>query len=202
MCFAAHSDNGDGEYPMKIRCAHCGKKSEKPASAVNRARSAGLPLYCDRTCFGLARRKHKTKAQMAKEKAAYDTAYRAKNAAALKAKKRAYFERTYDPAKAAVQRKKRMPYHVDYCRRPEYRRWKQEYDRQYRAKEFGPFAEAYLLAVELNREIKGRMTNHEIKWENKTANKAQFRSRDAKEKERSRPRFRGRRDRHSSTVGQ
>lgn len=186
---------------MKFRCAHCGQTADKPPSHVNRSRELGLRLFCDRRCMGLAKRKYKTKAQKVEEKRIYDAAYRHENLATIKARKRAYHKRTYDPAKARIERKKKMARHVEYCRRPEYKRWKREYDRRYRAKEFGPFAEAYMLTIDLNREIKGRMTNHEIKWENKTSNKAQFRRREAKEKERSRPRFRYSRRGHSATVG-
>jgi hypothetical protein len=88
-------------------------------------------------------------------------------------------KRTYDPVKAAVERKKRMPRHVEYCRQPAYKAWKREYDRRYRAAEFGEFAEAYMLAIDLNREIKGRTTNAQIKYENGCTNKSQRREREA-----------------------
>ena len=183
---------------MKYRCAHCGKVNDKWSGHVNRARARGLNLYCDRRCSGLGRRLHKTTAQRKEEKRLYDIEYRAKNLETLKAKKKAYFQKTYDRKAAAEYRKQRMHLHIEYCRRPEYKAWKREYDRKYRAKEFGAFADAFLLTMDLNREIKGRMTNEEIKWENRTANKAQFRRRSSnQEKERSRPRVRDRRDRNS-----
>lgn len=164
---------------MKFACAHCGKTAEKPAGHVNRSRTAGLRLFCGRRCFGLDRRQHKTKAQRVAEKKAYDAAYRAKNLAMLKAKKRAHHKRTYDPAKGAVVRKKRMPLHVQYCRRPEYKRWKHDYDRKYRSKrEYGPFVEAAMLAVDLNREVKSRSTDYEIRSQNGTLNKTQRRRRE------------------------
>lgn len=164
---------------MKFACAHCEKTAEKPAGTVNRARAAGLRLFCGRRCFGLDRRKHKTKAQRIEEKRLYDAAYRAKNLAMLKAKKAAYHKRSYDPAKAAVARKKRMPWHLQYCRRPEYKRWKQGYDRKYRSKRFyGPFAEAAMLAVDLNREVKSRSSDYEIRKANGTLNKTQSRRRE------------------------
>lgn len=187
---------------MKIRCAHCGKRSDKPNGAVNRAAAIGAPLFCDRTCAGLARRKGKTKAQRVEEKRLYDQAYRAENLAMLKAKKAAYHKRTYDPATAAAYRKKRMPYHVEYCRRPEYRMKKSTYDRHRRAAEYGDFADAFQLTIDLNREIKRRASNEEIKWQNGTANKSQFRKRTGKEgQERGRPRNRWRRPSHSAAVG-
>jgi len=185
-----------------FRCAHCGKRAQKEAGHVNRSRELGLRLFCGRRCAGLGRRKHKTKAQRVAEKREYDAEYRRKNLARIKADKKAYFQRTYDPEKARIERKKRMPKHVEYCRRPEYKVYKSKYDRKYRANKFGVFADAYLLTVDLNRAIKERSTNEQIKWENCTANKAQFRRRAAGQKERSRARNRDRRDRHSAPVGQ
>lgn len=60
-------------------------------------------------------------------KAAYDRDYRKKNAVRIKADHAAYFQRTYDPVKAAIERKKKMPVHVEYCRQPIYRAYKQGY---------------------------------------------------------------------------
>lgn len=177
---------------MKFPCAHCGKTAEKPAGHVNRSRAAGLRLFCDRRCAGLAHRRHKTKAQRIEEKRLYDLAYRAKNLAKIKAKKAAYFKRTYDPAKAAVERKKRMPKHVEYCRRPEYKAWKHKYDRRYRSKRlYGPFAEAAMLAVDLNREVKSRSSNYEIRQQNGTLNKTLNRRRETSAE--------GGRDRHRTS---
>lgn len=91
------------------------------------------------------------------EKAAYDREYRKKNAARLKEQKAAYFKRTYDPVEAAIKRKKRMPYHVEYCRQPEYKAWKKAYDRKRRKGKFGPFAEAYEVLMMLKAEIRKQM---------------------------------------------
>lgn len=162
---------------MKFACAHCGKTAEKPTGEVNRARKAGLRIFCNRRCSAQARRKHKTKAQRVAEKAAYDKGYRAKNLASITAKKADYFRRTYDPAKARIERKKRAAAHAEYCRRPEYKRWKQGYDRRYRGnKLFGPFAEAWMVVVDLNREIKSRSSNYEIRRQNQTWGKRQARA--------------------------
>jgi hypothetical protein len=187
---------------MKFKCAHCKKVGDKPTGEVNRARNAGLKLHCNRRCAGLGRRKGKTKAQKVADKKTYDAEYRANNLEMLKAKKHEYFKRTYDPVQAAVVRKKRMPLHVEYCRQPAYKGWKREYDRRYRAAEFGEFAEAYMLTIDLNREIKGRMTNEEIKWQNGCQNKSQRRKRQGQEPERRRPRIRERRAGHSTANGQ
>jgi hypothetical protein len=183
---------------VKFHCAHCNKIADKPAGAVNRALVQGLRLFCGRRCFGLDRRKYKTKAQRVEEKRIYDAEYRRINLVRIKKRKKACHKANYDPEKQRIYNQRRMPLHIEYCQRPEYRNWKREYDRHHRASKFGSFAEAYMLTVDLNREIKGRMSNHEIKWENQTANKAQFRRRADKEKERGRPRGRDRRDRHQT----
>lgn len=166
---------------MRVRCAHCRRPTEKLAGHVNRARKDGHRLFCGRKCSGLGRRKHKTKAQKVAEKRIYDMAYRAKNLERITADKRAYFQRTYDPRKAAIERKARMHLHVAYCRQPRYKAWKQRYDQQYRAREYGPFADAYVLAVNLNREIKSKATNYEIRIQNQTLNKKQARTRQGSE---------------------
>lgn len=172
---------------MKYKCAHCGKTNDKWAGHVNRARKAGLNLYCNRRCAGLGRRDGKTKAQKREEKRLYDLEYRAKNLAMLKAKKRAYHKLTYDPVEAAKVRKARMPKHVEYCRQPAYKAWKQGYDRKYRAKKYyGPFDEAYLLTMDITNEIKGRTTRHEVKYQNGCTNKAQRRKRQGIQEERGR----------------
>src|SRR5260221_2572 len=163
---------------MKFRCAHCRKVADKPSGHVNRSRARGLNLYCGRGCSGFGRRQGKTDAQKREEKRLYDLEYRAKNLPTLKAKKREYHKRTYDPVEAAKVRKVRMPLHIEYCRQPAYKAWKREYDRRYRAAEFGEFAEAYMLTIDLNREIKGRTTNAEVKYQNGCTNKSQRRERE------------------------
>lgn len=173
-------------------CAHCRKPHGRTAGAVNRAAKLGLPLYCDRRCSGLGRRKGKTKAQRVAEKRLYDMAYRAANLERLKAEKRAYFQRTYDPRKAAIERKKRMHLHVEYCRQPRYKAWKRQYDQKYRDSEYGPFADAARLAIDLNREVKSRSSNYEIRRQNQTGNKRQDRTRAAQA---------GERDIHSRAQG-
>jgi len=170
---------------MKIKCAYCKKTTDKPAGAVNRAGKSGLRIFCGRRCAGFGRRKHKTKAQLVAERCTYDIDYRRKNLAMLKAKKAAYHRRTYNPEIARIERNKRMVFHVEYCRRPSYRLWKREYDRRYRAREYGAFADAYLLTLELNREIKSRSNDYEIRQANQTGNKAQKRDGASQDEKRS-----------------
>ncbi|MBV8664645.1 MAG: hypothetical protein JO107_16270 [Hyphomicrobiales bacterium] len=161
-----------------FHCGHCGALAYQKSSAVNRARRAGFSLYCNRRCAGLGRRSSKSKAQKVAEKAEYDRAYRKENRAALKVKKAAYFQRTYDPASAAIWRKQRSAQHAEYCRRPEYRIKKREYDLDRRAQEFGEFADSYKLLSGIEAEISERATRYEIMLANGTLNKSQQRRRE------------------------
>lgn len=178
---------------MKYHCAYCGKENDKWSGHVNRARAQGLKLYCNRLCSGLGRRTGKTDAQKREEKRLYDIVYQAENREKRKAQKREYHKRTYDPEQAAIYRKSRMHKHVEYCRQPEYRAKKAAYDQKRRDAEYGEFAEVARLTIDLNRAVKERDTNEQIKWKNGTANKSQIRKRAGNpEKERSRPRGRWR----------
>lgn len=153
----------DGMVVIRLQCAQCKAMFERAASHVNRSRAIGAPLYCSMKCAGLARRlkNPQTDAERRAAKKAYDVAYRAKNLLDITAKKIEYFQRTYDPAKAAIERKARMPKHVEYCRQPEYVAYKAQYDAQYRAKEYGQFADAYRLLLDLEKEIRRQATKYE-----------------------------------------
>lgn len=163
----------------RITCGHCGRSAAKQASAVNRAHREGAPLYCGRTCAGLARRSLNTHAEKREAKAIYDMCRRfgPKRAVLLEQKRCAYHAKVAaDPvaARAAEReaRKRRMPRHVEYCRRPEYRKWKEEYDRKYRSrKKFGDFGEAAIVLNDLIAEINARITRTEIYRQNGTLNK-------------------------------
>lgn len=148
--------------------------------AIERARRADAPLYCGRACAGLARRKEPLPITERKAlKAAYDTEYRARNLARIKAQKAAHYQATCDREAERAYRQRTMPRHVEYCRRPEYRAWKRDYDRQYRAKnEFGEFWESALLLTDLDTEIGARITRSEVYAQNGTQNKSIRRKRD------------------------
>lgn len=163
----------------RIICAYCGSRVEKCTREINRAKNTGAPLYCNRTCAGLGRRQNKTKAQKIEEKRLYDAAYRAKNIEILKRKKSAHYQRTRDPVKEALIRKERMHLHVEYCRQPEYRKWKKDYDRKYRAaKIYGEYAEPFMLLMDIENEVLSRMSRYEIYAANGTLNKHKARRRD------------------------
>jgi hypothetical protein len=141
----------------------------------------------------MARRKYKTNEQKKAEKKEYDRQYRLANLAYIRQRKAEYHLRTYDPDKARIDRKKRAKQHAEYCRRPEYRKWKKAYDRQRTASEYGAFSEAFCLMMDLNREIKERMTNEQIRIANGTWAKRQARAREGGET--------ATRDRHRAAVG-
>lgn len=162
-----------------VTCPHCGVKAFLPTNYVNRAERECRKIYCSRECSGLGRRIERTKADKVAAKAAYDAEYRAKNREMLKAKKHEYFKATYDPIKAAEERKLKMPKHVEYCRRPEYKKWKVQYDRKYRAtKDFGSFGEAAIVLYDLQSEILSRASRYEIDLASGTLNKKLQRRRD------------------------
>jgi hypothetical protein len=112
-------------------CAWCSKQFPIEIGALNRARRRGMSVYCCPRHSGYGRGIGRTKAEKRRLKAEYDRQYRLDNLLRITVGKRDYHRRTYDPKKAAKTRKRRMPYHVEYCRRPEYRAYKRQYDLGY-----------------------------------------------------------------------
>lgn len=140
-------------------CGHCGRVVQQPQGSIRRALRKGKPLYCNLTCFGAARRVPPERKKEAKR--VYDAQRRVEKGAEIRARKREYYRRTFDPAKARARRLAKMDRHVEYCRRPEYRTYKADYDRQRNAAQYGEYAEAYLLLLDLEREIRSRATHYE-----------------------------------------
>lgn len=164
---------------VQVQCAHCDAQIMREAGHVNRSAAKGMKLFCNRVCFGLDRRIEKSKTQKVAEKAEYDRMYREREAEKLKAKKASYYQRTADRDKERAARQRRMPQHVEYCRRPEYKEWKKEYDRKYRAVKFyGPFSEAFLALQDLETEVAERASRYEIYSERGTLCKTQKRKRE------------------------
>jgi hypothetical protein len=173
---------------VSFACAYCGGEGRQQAGAVNRARAKGAALYCGRKCSGLGRRKPpKSAAQKKAEKAAYDVEYREKNRALLQAKKAAYYREHIDRDKEREARKRRMPKHVEYCRRPEYRVKKKAYDRPHRAKKFyGPLWEAALLTQDIRNAVLEQQTDYEVRLAKGTLSKSQKRKRSYDQSQRTR----------------
>jgi hypothetical protein len=150
---------------MNALCCRCGVAFDREAGAVNRAKKMGAPLYCGTACAGLARRlpTPKTPEQKRAEKSAYDRKRRAEKGEALRVKRMAayYANHAENLARAKQQRKKRMPYHVEYCRQPEYRAKKHEYDIRRGGEGYADFAEAWRLLLDLEKEIRSQATAYE-----------------------------------------
>lgn len=165
-----------------MKCARCGIEFACLTGRVNRARAIGAPLYCGRACVGLARRLANPPTETARKetKRLYDEKRRAAKYDEICAAKRAYYHsnRARILPKQAVYRKAHMHRHIEYCRRPEYKAWKVEYDRHYSARQsFGEFADAFLLLQDIENEVAARATRYEIYSANGTLNKAQTRRR-------------------------
>ena len=162
----------------EIICPQCLQRKTISTGAFNQANKLNAPIYCGRECAGLARRKGYTDDEKRAMKAAYDANRRTAIGDRLRAEKREHHKRTYDPIAAAEYRKGRMEFHKEYCRRPEYVAWKQQYDREYRAREYGEFAECYLLVMDIRQEALSQQTDYEIRLAAGTLNKSTKRKRD------------------------
>ena len=140
---------------MKMICPQCTAQFEARTGHANRAAKTGAPLYCGRTCAGLARRLPAPKSveQKKAEKAAYDRKYRQRDPEARKAERAAYYQRTRDPEKERELRKAKMPQHVEYCRRPEYRAYKREYECDFDASIEGAYYARLLTEAETDKRI-------------------------------------------------
>ena len=168
---------------MEAICPHCHNPFEAKTAHVNRAAKIGAPLYCGRVCAGLARRLKNppTDEQRRAAKSAYDAKRRnGPKRSEILAKKLKHYYANHERIKAehAEYRAAHMQRHVEYCRQPEYRAKKSEYDRRRRADmNFGDFAEAALLLADIDREIAEHASKYEIYLTNGTINKAQQRRR-------------------------
>lgn len=170
-----------------VTCAWCGATAYKPVSAVNRAEKSGLRQFCNRACTGMARRDPDPLSldQKRDAKAEYDHARRTALGEVLLAEKRAAYRAQVETncdvlrAKQKALRGRRKGQHLEYIRRPEYRKWKTNYDRKHRAqKDYGPFAEAALILRDIETEVAVRATRTEIYTQNGTINKSIRRKRD------------------------
>lgn len=152
----------------------CKKELTFSIGKINRAKKSGLKIYCDRVCAGLGRRDNKTIEQKKRAKRKYDKSYRAKNLVTIKKKKAEYCKTPEGRATQKRHRIKSKEYHLQYCRQPWYKKWKQEYDQKHVAsKKYGEFAEVHLLNKALMKEVDNRLA----KFENNLINKTQKRKR-------------------------
>lgn len=166
-----------------IICAYCGNSVQIYIGYINKAKKIGAPLYCDRKCAGLGRRSNETESEKKEIKAWYDAFLREsmtdKERQADAKKRAAYFQKDYiaNPDKYRQQRQKRQEKHNEYCRQPEYRKWKKEYDQLYRSKKYyGKYWEAFIAL----RVLQGTVDNRQAKLDQNIFNKQQKRIRNAK----------------------
>lgn len=169
---------------ITLNCPVCKKDYDKRLAYHNVAIKRNAKEYCSHNCFGVGRKlefdKHlKTPEQLKAEKAEYDREFRKKNAERLKKEKADFFQKDYkaNPEKYKAIRQKRMPQHVEYCRQPEYKAKKVEYDKEHRAKKnYGEYWEAHLLTDK----IASLIDNREIKQQQGLTNKTKKRKQEWK----------------------
>lgn len=161
-------------------CSQCQCLFDRERGQATRTlkKSNGL-IFCSRKCFGLHHQLNKTVEQKKMEKSEYDRRYRAENSESIKVKKADYFQRTYDPKQARIKRKETMPRHVEYCRQPEYKAYKQKYDQQYRARKiYGEFWQCSIILHRLEIEVRSQLDFTERATLKGTLNKSQKRKRE------------------------
>ena len=157
-----------------MTCPYCGGDLHRYIGYINRAKKLGVPIYCSRVCSGLARRVERTDEEKKKIKADYDR------------KRRKTIDRTEQiksynesPKGRAMQKrnsKKFKQSHLEYCRNPQYREYKKEYDETYRAKKsYGEFWEASIVLKKIDELILPE--KQEAKIQKGTYNKSQKRKR-------------------------
>lgn len=144
---------------VSVLCPQCEKWKAREAGAVNRARKIGAKLYCGRKCSMLAKRVDNPvtprNPNWKEIKREYDRKYRERKGDERKSQKKAYYARIGPTIreKERETRKKRMPLHLEYCRRPEYKAKKHAYDIQRNREEYGEYAECYDMLRILTQEI-------------------------------------------------
>jgi hypothetical protein len=164
---------------MDARCGHCGKSFEILTGAYNRAMKAGLKVYCNHKHAGMARRSHKTKAQLKEEKHFYDCFYRVFNQEKIKKDKAAYFKKDYEanPRKYKRWQKRKSKAHTEYCRRPEYKKYSRQYAiKRHHQEYYGPFWEASALLVQLEAHIDKYEARQQAGTHNKIKKRKQLQS--------------------------
>lgn len=171
---------------MEIICPQCNKKVQKKTGSVNRAIKIKAPIYCGKKCSGLARRKNRTVEEKKKIKSEYDKIYRKKNANKIKERNRLYDSSPLGRAMQKRNREKFKQYHLEYCRTPEYRKYKRDYDHKHHLKnKYGEFWEAASILVKLNSILPSKT----IKYNQGIINKTQKRKRKWQNRKNSPPKI-------------
>lgn len=159
---------------MIIICPHCKKEADIKNGYINRARKLGVPRYCSKKCSGLARKIYRTESEKKLIKKNYDKQYRDRGYVYMIKAVRFFYDYENNPEKYRTIRRKKQKAHNEYCRRPEYREYKKEYDHAHKHKlKYGEFWEAASILTKLN-EI---LPSKQIKYNQGLINKSQKRKR-------------------------
>lgn len=174
---------------MKCECHHCGKVVEISLGQYNyRVVKNGLNVYCNKQCSYLGRRSWKNLPEEQRKliKYFYDSFIYLADPERFKRESHDWFKKDYakNPEKYRQQRIKRRKEHAEYCRQPEYKKWKQKYDQRYRAKKlYGKFWESAIALRELGNIVDNRQAKADQKSINKTQNRKRYANKDTKRKE-------------------
>lgn len=166
---------------MNLTCCYCNKTffvKENNRGQRKRSIRLGLPVYCSKECAGLGRRTNETPEEKKVYKQWYDLFIRISRTEDEywldMFQKAVYFHMDYaaNPEKHRQRRKNKQEAHNEYCRQPEYKIYKKEYDEQYRAKkDYGEYWEAAIALKNLDKEIDYRESKRQNKIYNKSTTK-------------------------------
>lgn len=157
---------------MITNCSHCGKQIEKTDGHYNRAKKLGRKLFCNKICFGVSQRT--SLEDKKKVKSDYDKSLRQTQEYKDKKAERFKIDYAKNPDRYKQKRIRRYKKHLEYLRTPEYKEYKKEYDKKYRAALFyGEFSEAAILLNDLENILDSKV----IKYEQDLINKTQKRKR-------------------------
>lgn len=148
---------------MITNCYYCGVEFDMPKNYYNRAKKAGLNVYCSKAHAHLGKRVNKSEEQKKFEKSEYDRKYRELNYERLKKEKHEYFNKDYaaNPEKYKKQRQEKYPKHLEYLNTDKYKNYKSEYDKKYRAqKQFGEYWEAGLILIEIEKNLESKQIKY------------------------------------------
>lgn len=162
-------------YTTEITCAHCGNKSMKPNSAVNRARRDGKEMFCGRGCFA-AFRITKKEDKLAKKRV-WASKFREENADEITQYNREWAANHYDIKTKHGRENRRKKKEYDERHRLENPEMYKAKGRRCKAKRrYGDYAEVWFLLRELRQEVLSKHTDYELRRLNETDHKTRKRN--------------------------
>lgn len=150
---------------IELICAHCGKSFIRDLAQHEYClRRGSTTRFCALTCS--AAHRSISKEDKKAKKAEYDRKRRERMGDVIRQRKKDYYASIKNTpenrAKEKAIRDARMPLHVEYCRRPEYKVKKSAYDRKRRASEYGSFGDAYELLLQVENTIRSLVSKEDI----------------------------------------